>query len=109
LSCVLARQVWFAILQELHLQVFAPQLEDSSIEDWWHKVSRKVDVLVQKGLNSIIILVAWSLWNHQNCCVFNGVQPNLNELLFTIRNEMYMWGSAGARVISFLLTQVPPE
>jgi hypothetical protein len=29
--------------------------------------------------------------------------------LFTIRNEMYMWGSAGARVISFLLTQVPPE
>ena len=27
----------------------------------------------QKGLNSIIILGAWSMWNHRSCCVFDGI------------------------------------
>jgi hypothetical protein len=61
LSCVFARQIWYGILQGLHLQVLAPQMEDSSFEDWWQRVNNRVDGLVQEGLNSIIILVAWTL------------------------------------------------
>jgi hypothetical protein len=45
---------------------------DHSFEDWWDKVNRKVADQTKKGLNSIIILVAWSLWNHWNRCVFDG-------------------------------------
>ena len=69
LSCVFARQTWFEILLGLGLQVLSPQLEDPSFEEWWHKVSSKVSGQVQKGLNSTIILVAWSLWNHRNQCL----------------------------------------
>jgi esterase/lipase len=36
-------------------------MEDSSFEDWWQRVNNRVDGLVQEGLNSIIILVAWTL------------------------------------------------
>ena len=36
---------------------------------------------LKKGLNSIIILVALSLWNPRNRCVFDGLQPNLNGIL----------------------------
>ena len=103
LSCVFARQTWFEILLGLGLQVLSPQLEDPSFEEWWHKVSSKVSGQVQKGLNSTIILVAWSLWIHRNQCVFDGLHPNLNGLLSAIREELHLWGSAGARGISYLL------
>jgi hypothetical protein len=29
----------------------------------------------RKGLNSLIILVAWEIWKHRNACVFEGVVP----------------------------------
>jgi hypothetical protein len=109
LSCVFARQIWYGILQGLHLQVLAPQMEDSSFEDWWQRVSSKVDRLVKEGLNSIIILVAWTLWNHRNHCVFDGLHPNLHALMSTIREEMRLWGSARARGVSFLLAQLPHD
>ena len=59
LSCVFVRLTRFEILQGFGLQVLAPKLEDPSFEDWWHKVNDKVSGQVQKGLNSIIILMAW--------------------------------------------------
>jgi hypothetical protein len=65
-------------------------------------VNSKVNDLIQKGLNSITILVAWSIWNHQNQCVFDGIQPNLNSLLATIREELHQWDLAGARGTSLL-------
>lgn len=59
-------------------------------------MSNRVDGAVKKGLNSIVILVAWALWNHRNRCVFDGLQPNLNGILASIREELHMWGIAGA-------------
>jgi hypothetical protein len=38
-----------------------------------------------------------------NRCVFEGIQPNLNGLMSTIRSEIHLWGSTGARGISFRL------
>ncbi|XP_022684049.1 uncharacterized protein LOC111257920 [Setaria italica] len=95
LSCVFARQTWFEVLQKLGLQVLVPQTEDISFEDWWNKVSSMVNGQFKQGLNSTIILVAWSLWNHRNRCVFDGLQPNLNGLLSVIKDELHMWEMAG--------------
>jgi len=70
-------------------------------------VTSRVDGPVKKRLNSIIILVAWSLWNHCNRCVYDGVQPNLNEVLLSIREELHLWGLAGARGVTHILAQLP--
>jgi len=70
-------------------------------------VNNRVDGPVKKRLNSIIILVAWSLWNHCNRCVYDGVQPNLNEVLLSIREELHLWGLAGARGVTHILAQLP--
>ena len=107
LQCVFSRQVWFSILQGLGLQALAPQLEDKSLDDWWEKVSGMVDGPVKKGLNSIIILVAWSLWIHRNHCVFEGSQPSLNGVLSCFREELRLWSCAGARGVSHILAQLP--
>ena len=107
LQSVFSRQVWFSILQGLGLQALAPQLEDKSLDDWWEKVSGMVDGPVKKGFNSIIILVAWSLWIHRNHCVFEGSQPSLNGVLSCIREELRLWSCAGARGVSHILAQLP--
>jgi len=70
-------------------------------------VTTRVADHAKHGLNSVIILVAWSFWNHRNRCVFDGRQPDLNELLSSSRDEMFMWELAGAQEISHLLALQP--
>jgi hypothetical protein len=62
--CVFSRQMWFNVLQELGLQALAPGLDDLIFDDWWDNVSNRVSGQVRKGVNSIVILGAWNLWNH---------------------------------------------
>lgn len=30
---------------------------------------------------------AWSIWNHHNCCVYDGILPNLNRVLVSVKEE----------------------
>ena len=70
-------------------------------------MSRRVADQAKKGLNSVVILVARSLWNHRNRCVFDGLQPSLSGLLSTIRDELHLWDLARARGITQLLALQP--
>jgi len=106
-SCVFTQEVWFIILQSFGLQPLSPQPDDTSFNDWWESSVSRVDGQIKKGLNSIIILVAWSIWNHHNRCVFDGITPNLNGVLLLIREEILLCSLAGARGISHLLALVP--
>jgi len=56
---------------------------------------------LRKGLNSLVILGAWSIWRHRNDCVFNGFVPNVNVALRLARDE-YCWSLAGAKGFSLL-------
>ena len=103
-----ADKFWFAVLQGLGLQALAPQAVDLSFEDWWTNASNRVTGQVQKGLNSIIILGAWSIWKHRNSCVFDGVTPNLPYVVATIQEQMHQWSVAGARGVSHLLALAAP-
>jgi hypothetical protein len=109
LSCVFSCQIWFYVLEKFGLQALAPQPDEHSFEEWWDQVSRRIPVQVSKGLNSIVILVAWSLWNHRNRCVFDGVQPNLSTLLSNIKDEQHVWELAGARGVAHLLALQPTD
>jgi len=59
---------------------------------------------LKKGLNSTIILGAWSIWNHCNCCVFDGIQLGLNSVLVSVKDEFHLAGDWG---ISNLLALEP--
>jgi len=43
-----------------------PQPDASLSVDWWACTNDSVDNQVLQSMNSVIILGAWSLWNHQN-------------------------------------------
>jgi hypothetical protein len=71
-SCVFTREFWFLLLQRVGLGVLAPQPSDPSFQDWWHRASSRARSSDRKGLNSLIIHGAWTLWRHCNDSVFNG-------------------------------------
>lgn len=65
-----------------------PQPGDQCFDDWWDQANSKVADQAKKGLNSVIILVVWSIWKHRNRCVFDGLQPNLLGLTSIIKDEL---------------------
>ena len=87
------------------MQDLAPQVVELSFDDSWENISRRVSGQGQKGLNSIIILGAWSLWNHRNRWAFDGINPSLSSIVSVINEELLQWSFAGARGVSFLLAQ----
>ena len=59
-------------------------------------VDTKVDGLVKKGLDSIIILGAWTIWKHRNRCIFDGITSNIPCVILGIKDELHQWSFAGA-------------
>ena len=58
-------------------------------------------VHTKKGLNSLIILGAWTIWNHRNRCVFDGTPPSLAGALLLASEEQRFWKLAKAQGSSF--------
>jgi hypothetical protein len=74
-------QFWFRLLNTVGLQNLSPQPGEFSFDDWWARAATVVDGQVGQGLNSIIIILRdWSIWNHQNRCVFDGAS-HLHQIL----------------------------
>ena len=101
--CVFAREFWFILLRQVGLQILSPQPTELSFHAWWEKASSSTaDGLIRQGLNSLIILGAWTIWNHRNGCVFDGAAPSLAGALILADEERRLWSMAGARGLSFL-------
>jgi len=84
------------------------KLGKRSFEDWWASTSSRVSRQIQKGFNSIVILCSWTLWNHRNRCVFDGISPNSTNVIKVVKEELQIWATAGARGISHLLALAAP-
>lgn len=72
--------------------MLAPQNDETSFDDG----SSRVGLRDREGLNWIIILGAWLIWNHCNRCAFDGMSPNLAGALFLTCEEMRFWSLARA-------------
>jgi hypothetical protein len=64
---------------------------------------------MRKGLNYLIILVAWEIWKHRNACVFEGAIPGVQLVLQAVTNEGVLWCMAGASALKQMLLQLGTE
>jgi hypothetical protein len=101
-TCVFSRECWFLLLRQFRLQVLAPQLSNTNFMEWWHEANETIHGPFIDGLNSLIMLGAWDLWNHRNRCIFNGLSPNITTVLIQVGDERRLWESAGAKELSSL-------
>jgi hypothetical protein len=85
---------WFSLLLHFGFAPLAPQPTDQSLDEWWRKVDNSASGGLRKGLNSLVILGAWSIWRHRNDCVFNGATPNVIMVLALGREEAHWWSLA---------------
>ena len=97
--------------QTVWTQELSPSADEGCFDDWWSKVNNLVDRQMQKGLNSLIILGACSLWKYRNRCVFDGMAPNLGVAWMLATEELHLWMLAGAWGMSCLsaLAHVEPQ
>ncbi|WVZ88496.1 hypothetical protein U9M48_035013 [Paspalum notatum var. saurae] len=108
ISCVFAREVWTAILSKLGLAFIAPQPGCTGFTCWWRQSVKRVGKDMRKGLNSLIILVAWQIWKHRNSCVFEGTRPCVQSVVLAVVEEGSAWCLAGASALhDLLLRQLP--
>jgi len=105
MGCVFTRQIWFSILQALHLPALVPSTLDTKFSSWWRKGLRLIPKDLQKGFNSLVILVAWETWKHRNSCIFEHARPSIPDLLRVIADECSFWGVAGASKLQELLAR----
>jgi hypothetical protein len=108
-GCTFAREFWFWFLSQVGLQALSPQLTDTSFYDWWEKVGCDRSGLLLQGIDSLIILGAWIIWNQRNKCVFDKVAPDIVCALTISSEERMLWSVAGARGICPYLSAVSLE
>ena len=101
-SCVLARQFWYLLLQRVGLSALSPGMEDINFEAWWSRSAEVTPKDLRDGLNSLVVLGAWTIWRHRNDCVFNGAQPSIARLLTSASDEFNMWCFTGAKGLTHL-------
>ncbi|GJN36984.1 hypothetical protein PR202_gb25893 [Eleusine coracana subsp. coracana] len=75
---------------------------DTIFDAWWGNTSSVVPELQKKGLNSLVMLGAWTLWTHRNGIVFDGLSPNLNRAITITNEEKRLSEMAGTRSLSSL-------
>jgi hypothetical protein len=108
ISCVFAREVWTSILSKFGLLPIAPLLDCTHFSNWWSQSIKSVGKDMRKGLNSLIILVAWQLWKHCNSCVFEGSRACVQNVVLAVGEEGRTWCLAGASALQdLLLCQLP--
>jgi hypothetical protein len=108
-GCVFARQVWSLVLQQLRLLQLAPQPSVTCFSGWWKRSIAAVPKEARKGLNTLIILVAWEIWKHRNTCVFDNKRPSVQEVITAISLEGGLWCSAGASKLQELFVRSLPS
>ena len=91
ISCVSARQFWYAMLQPINLSRLTPIRSVNNFADWWKHAERRLPKLHRKRFNSLYILGAWILWKHRNAYVFEGASPNLQVAVQAFKEESQLW------------------
>jgi hypothetical protein len=72
---------------------------------WWKRISDQLQGVTKKGLNSLVTLGLWILWNHRNGCVFDR-NPDLEEAITRAEEEMDFWKLAGVKRLALLIAPI---
>jgi hypothetical protein len=107
ISCVFTRIFWYMLLKKFGLHALAPQPGLTSFLEWWKRAAKAVQGMVKKGLDSLIILRAWKIWNLRNRCVFDRETPSLSQILKQTYDERSLWELVGAKGLSYLAVPLP--
>ncbi|OEL32105.1 hypothetical protein BAE44_0006875, partial [Dichanthelium oligosanthes] len=72
----------------------APFPQVDGFQAWWRRASRRTPKTMRKGLDSLVILTACSIWKYRTRCVFDGCQPRTQAVLRAGNPLGHGWSSS---------------
>jgi len=100
-GCVLAREIWFAVLVPLGVSALVP-VPDSQLVDWWLRSRLALQGDLRPAFDCLVLLVVWILWKERNVRTFNQEICNVQQLLSKLLCEVQVWVAAGFVCFSVL-------
>jgi hypothetical protein len=99
LECQVTRQIWTEESNWTRVSCLHPQQWNLGwgVSEWFTEVAGRPSTAQAKGIQSLLILVCWSLWREWNARVFNDREKNTSTLVSEIRDEACLWVRAGAK------------
>jgi hypothetical protein len=77
-------------------------VNEQSFDDWWEGMNMAATGLLKQGINTLIILGSWTIWNHWNRYISEKEAPNLIRALVMAGEEWKLWVLVGAKGLNFL-------
>ncbi|KAG0551010.1 hypothetical protein BDA96_01G387000, partial [Sorghum bicolor] len=93
--CVFARQLWAVLFLPLGLPSLLPAAEEHDLADWWLRSRQHLQVDGREAFDSLVLLVAWSLWKERNSRVFRGAASAVQVVARSLVAEADAWCLAG--------------
>ncbi|CAO2047510.1 unnamed protein product [Urochloa humidicola] len=103
-ACPYTKELWWSALTALGRACAFPP-EPLSPQDWWNHIRRLQPLEKRKGTDTLAMLLFWSTWKERNRRLFDGRRCQVQELLFTIRQEGHLWVQAGAKHLGDLVSE----
>jgi hypothetical protein len=90
LGCVYNREVWHKALRWFGWHSVA-QTRSMSFAQWWTAARKRIGKPRRKAFDSLVILVAWSLWLERNARIFTVVAVPPSSCIRGIMVEVDLW------------------
>ena len=102
IGCPFSWQVWHDVLAWVRATTPSPS-GDEDFLPWCSATIRRSPTSHRKGLATLAVLTAWSIWRYHNSYVFDGENPSPSRLFSSIQEEAHAWARAGAHGLGALI------
>lgn len=101
--CPFVCLLWSHIMKWWGVQWVIPNSVEGLLQWWSFCKMKKVEKLLWRG---VPLAVFWSTWKHRNDCVFNGSQPNLEDLCELVKARIALWVKSFLAKVEFSVNDV---
>jgi hypothetical protein len=90
LGCAFARELWFKLLAPVGLAALVLEREDD-LGVWWLRQRRWLDCDARPTFDSLMLIIAWSLWKEQNARTFRLTTRGVHDVVMAVVVEADVW------------------
>ena len=103
-QCRYSIRIWGALKNWLGLDGFdiSQWSGHTTVKDWWCATTGALGHR-RKGVSSLVLLVAWEIWNERNARVISKVASMPHSVVSCIKRNAALWSVAGAKHLSSLM------